>query len=84
MVAGPNGSGKSTLVEHLRTSHAISLGFNLNPDVLERELADSGSLEFTKWGLTVRELDLQGFLQTHPLAAKAPLAHQDKGQRPDY
>ncbi|HEX4793510.1 MAG TPA: hypothetical protein VH370_06945 [Humisphaera sp.] len=73
MIAGPNGSGKSTLVEELRTSYAISLGYNLNPDALERELGDSGSLDFTKWGVTVAEPDLQEFLQSHPLATKAPL-----------
>jgi predicted ABC-type ATPase len=73
MVAGPNGSGKSTLVELLRTSYSISFGYNLNPDLLERELGDNGSLDFKVWGVTVTEADLQSFLQSHPLAAKAPL-----------
>lgn len=53
MVAGPNGSGKTTLVDYLRHTFSFPLGFYLNPDEVDRELAESGRFAFGNWGLRV-------------------------------
>lgn len=72
MIAGPNGSGKSTLFDFLQTQ-SFPLGYCLNPDKLEDELARLGRLDFGQWGLQVDESQLREFLAAHPLAARQPL-----------
>jgi predicted ABC-type ATPase len=70
MIAGPNGSGKSTLFDYLRTKTTFPLGHCLNPDVVERQLVESGTLAFDDWNLRVDEGELASFVQAHGLSAK--------------
>ena len=67
MVAGPNGSGKSSLLNYLLKTYSLPLGFNLNPDEIEKQLVATGLLDFGVWGLQVDALDLQTFFREHPL-----------------
>lgn len=55
MFAGPNGSGKSTLKEVLPPK---LLGVYLNPDELEKELGETGSLDPGAYGLAGRSSEL--------------------------
>src|SRR5687767_6214492 len=73
MIAGPNGSGKSTLFEYLRTQTTYRLGHCLNPDLLERDLAQAGRVSFGAWNVSVDDDALHAFMTAHPLASKAPL-----------
>jgi predicted ABC-type ATPase len=70
MVGGPNGSGKSTLLEYLQTQ-IHSLGFVLNPDLLERSIRDAEPLDFATWRLTLDTSTLRDFVRTHPLGNDA-------------
>jgi hypothetical protein len=70
MIAGPNGSGKSTLFDFLRTKTSFPLGHCLNPDVVERELAESGKFAFDDWNLKVDQGEFESFVRSHGLSAK--------------
>src|SRR4051812_30752500 len=48
MFAGPNGSGKSTLKSYLPQK---LLGVYLNPDEIEREMRESGVMDFAAYGV---------------------------------
>ena len=71
MVAGPNRSGKTTLVDYFRNVLALPLGYYLNPDELDRELAQSGRIEFGRWAVQVESDELLQFVARHPLADRA-------------
>lgn len=59
--AGPNGSGKSTLFDFF--SKKYPTGYNLNADNIERQLATSGRLNLSDFGLQLKQEDLEEFLQ---------------------
>lgn len=67
MVAGPNGSGKSTLLEYLRTRFSLPMGYCLNPDLIEHEIAQTGRLELCPWGIRADEAKLRAFVRGHAL-----------------
>lgn len=71
MVAGPNGSGKSTLFDYLEKRGDLPLGYCFNPDHLERQVRETGELDFVAWGIAPNEAELLTFLQKHPLASRA-------------
>ena len=71
MVAGPNGSGKTTLVEFLRGELALPLGHYLNPDKLDKELAQTGRISVSRWGIAVDPDHLWKFIASHPLFVRA-------------
>lgn len=73
MIAGPNGSGKTTLLNDLKKK--FPLGYCLNPDLLEQNLAATGRLQFADWGLAVDPVSLNQFVSTHPLAARENAAN---------
>ncbi len=79
--AGPNGSGKSTLVEAF--SNKYSVGYFLNADKLEHELATQGFIDLNEYGLDLGNEDLNQFLKTE--RAKS-LIHKSEasGHRIDF
>lgn len=58
MFAGPNGSGKSTLKSVLP---ARLLGTYLNPDDIEREIREAGSLNLATFGVTATGIEVEQF-----------------------
>ena len=74
MVAGPNGSGKTTLVEYFHKTLALPLGHYLNPDELDRELAQSGRIDLGKRGAEIESGAVLRFIEQHPLAIRAGIA----------
>lgn len=67
MFAGPNGSGKTSLLASLHRDYAFSLGYNLNPDDLDRTLAQTGRMSFADWGVSAEPAALLAFCNAHPL-----------------
>ncbi len=49
--AGPNGSGKSTLMRFITENFPIPFGYFVNADLIEAEIKQSGSFDFTPSGL---------------------------------
>jgi predicted ABC-type ATPase len=74
IIAGPNGSGKSTLIEYLRENFALSFGFYLNADEVEKTLSKVGGINLSDWNLSVKEEFLLGFLAGHPLAPRLSIS----------
>ncbi len=50
---GPNGAGKTTLFEQL--SHLYPLGYFVNADVIEKELATKGYLDLCDYNIDPHE-----------------------------
>ena len=69
MLAGPNGSGKSTLFDFL-AGLSFPLGHCLNPDRLERDVADSHQVNFAAHDLAVDDPTFRAFVTNHGLASK--------------
>jgi len=59
MFAGPNGSGKSTLKSVLPKE---LLGVYLNPDDIEKEIRETGFLDFSSYGVVTTADEVLGIL----------------------
>jgi len=59
--AGPNGSGKSTLFEDIHQK--FDTGYFVNSDAIEKEIGSTGFVNLEKFGLSLKEQDLQSFFQ---------------------
>ena len=70
MFAGPNGSGKSTMKSVVKPS---LLGFYINPDEIEAEIAEYGFLDFNRFGIASDKTEILNFFQTSTLLEKADL-----------
>jgi hypothetical protein len=70
MFAGPNGSGKSTLNGVLRPD---LLGVYLNPDDMEREMRVDGTLDLSKYPVTVDTGEVREFFQKSQLLKDAAM-----------
>lgn len=68
--AGPNGSGKSTMKSVVKPS---LLGFYINPDEIEAEIAEYGFLDFNRFGIASDKTEILNFFQTSTLLEKADL-----------
>jgi predicted ABC-type ATPase len=66
MVAGPNGSGKTTLLNSIGEL-GFPMGHQLNPDQVAAELAQTGRMEFSQWGLSVDQQIIHAFTSLHAL-----------------
>ena len=64
MFAGPNGSGKSTIKEEIRLINPHWLGIYINPDDIEKEINESGSLNFDHFSVKTSKRQIIGFLRT--------------------
>lgn len=73
MFAGPNGSGKSTMKSVIKSS---LLGFYINPDEIESEIASSGFLDFDQFGIKTDEREVLNFFQNSTLLEKADLSNE--------
>jgi len=71
MIAGPNGSGKSTLFDSL-AAKSLNLGHVLNPDQLEREIADSRRFNFAHHNIETDDRTLRSFFLSHNLGNRLP------------
>jgi predicted ABC-type ATPase len=72
--AGPNGSGKTTIFTGILAEEKINLGVYVNADDIEKELAFSNSLDFTKYQLTVTEEQLRHFFR---VSTFSPIKRQE-------
>lgn len=73
MFAGPNGSGKSTIKEFL---HSEWLGVYVNADEIEKAVRLKGSLDLSDFDIAASDAELQEFLSSSALLAKAGLTEQ--------
>jgi predicted ABC-type ATPase len=73
MFAGPNGSGKSTMKSVIKSS---LLGFYINPDEIEAEIATDGFLDFDQFGIKTNEREILNFFQSSTLLEKADLSDE--------
>lgn len=73
MFAGPNGSGKSTMKSVIKPS---LLGFYINPDEIEAEIARDGFLDVKLFGIKTDKNEILNFFQTSTLLEKADLSDQ--------
>lgn len=70
MFAGPNGSGKSTIFT--RIDDQFSMGYYINPDLLDKGLKEKGYIKLSDYGLK-NNLDTKfnNLLDSHSIAIKA-------------
>ena len=70
MFAGPNGSGKSTI--YTKINDQYSMGYYINPDLLDKELKEKGNIRLSDYGLK-NNLDTKfnNLLDSHSIAFKA-------------
>jgi len=73
MFAGPNGSGKSTL-KSVIDNHLI--GLYINPDELEKEIAQYDFLDFDAYDIHVEKEEVLRFFDQSNLLAKADLLEE--------
>lgn len=73
MFAGPNGSGKSTMKSVIKPS---LLGFYINPDEIEAEIATDGFLDFDQFGIETNGREVLNFFQSSTLLEKADLSDE--------
>jgi predicted ABC-type ATPase len=71
MFAGPNGSGKSTLKGIIPPT---LLGVYLNPDDLQREIAERGFLDVRALGIDAQRDDILPFFSASPFLGQVGLA----------
>ncbi len=76
MFAGPNGSGKSTIKAWVEKSNASLLGIYINPDDIERDIADSGSLKFANYKIETNANELFLFLNNSTLLKEKGLLEE--------
>ena len=62
--AGPNGSGKSTLYDYLIRINAFHSYYNINPDIIAKDL--SVSLNLDNWPIDFSFIELANFLKASP------------------
>nr|WP_309692889.1 zeta toxin family protein [Armatimonas sp.] len=70
MFAGPNGSGKSTIKSVIRPE---LLGIYINPDEIEKEIAQRDFLNLKNYGIESTEEEILPFFRESTLLAKADL-----------
>lgn len=70
MFAGPNGSGKSTMKSVIKPN---LLGFYINPDEIEVEIAQYGFLDIGRFRIKTDKTEILEFFQTSTLLEKADL-----------
>jgi predicted ABC-type ATPase len=70
MFAGPNGSGKSTIKSVIRPE---LLGIYINPDEIEKEIAQRDFLNLKNYGIESTEEEILPFFHESTLLAKADL-----------
>ena len=75
MFAGPNGSGKSTMKSVIKPN---LLGFYINPDEIEAEIASIGFLDFDRYKITADKSEILTFVQNSTLLEKADLLEEAK------
>ncbi len=63
MFAGPNGSGKSTIKDRIYRINAKWLGVYINPDDIEREIAQTGHLDFGHFNVRTNSPGILNFLK---------------------
>lgn len=73
MFAGPNGSGKSTIKGLLRPE---LLGMYINPDDIEKNILESGILDFEAYGVRIEEREVLDFFEHSALLQKAGLVNE--------
>lgn len=73
MIAGPNGSGKSTIKEVLSPN---LLGVYVNADEIQCQLNESGSLDFSKFRVTLPDMLLTELLEYSSFAKSAKYGDQ--------
>lgn len=73
MFAGPNGSGKSTIKSVISSR---LLGLYINPDEIEKELRESGSIDLTLFDIQANSEEMQNFFQNSSLLDKVGLTAQ--------
>ena len=61
--AGPNGSGKSTFIFNFPASKNLSLGYYVNADDIELQLAKTSSLNITNFGISFDTNDVQTYFK---------------------
>jgi len=62
MFAGPNGSGKSTIKDKIFKINPNWLGVYINPDDIEREIAETGHLDFGHFKVRTNDIGIRNFL----------------------
>jgi len=70
MFAGPNGSGKSTIKSVINPK---LLGIYLNPDEIEKEIAESSFLDLNHYGIITTDEEILTFFENSILLKKADL-----------
>ncbi|MBS0607441.1 MAG: zeta toxin family protein, partial [Verrucomicrobia bacterium] len=68
MFAGPNGSGKSTFKTMIRRE---LLGIYINPDEIEKEIAERGFLDLNTFSAPTTEKEILDYFNNSPLLKKA-------------
>lgn len=63
MFAGPNGSGKSTIKEKISRINSRWLGVYINPDDIEKEIAETRCLDFGHFKLKTSSDEILDFLK---------------------
>lgn len=66
MFAGPNGSGKTTIKRKIFEIDRNWLGVHINPDDIEREISESGHIDFGHFKVTTRKAQIFQFLKKAP------------------
>src|SRR5215213_1543142 len=64
MFAGPNGSGKSTIKEKISKINPQWLGVYINPDDIEKEIAETGLLDLGHFRVNASKAGIFTSLQT--------------------
>jgi predicted ABC-type ATPase len=72
MFAGPNGSGKTTVKSALKKPKSW-FGIYINPDELESEIASSGMIDLSQFGLTISLEELRRHFLAAPLLRRNSL-----------
>lgn len=73
MFAGPNGSGKSTMKSVIKSN---LLGFYINPDEIEAEIARDGFLDLNRFGINTDKTEILNFFESSTLLEKADLSDE--------
>jgi len=69
IIAGPNGSGKSTLVQ--RIANEVNIGYLLNADTVQQGMRQAPLLDFSAYGLTIRQSEWSFFCKNHSMQTLA-------------
>ena len=78
MFAGPNGSGKTTIKSVIRPE---LLGVYINPDEIEKEIAEWGFLDLKNYRVETTEAEVLAFFNASVLLDKAGLLDEAAGLR---